>query len=153
KDELFKMDYFMDNPGFLVLHDAGRGRNALSGLYRTGETDRTIVRISHFDTVHTKEFSSRSRFSFSPRELTQLFRENMNDFSGEVKEDIQSGDYLFGRGTMDMKMGLALHIHLLEKAIQERWPVNLLLLTVPDEEVDSAGMRTAVEKLDGLKRK
>src|SRR5699024_3219197 len=76
----------------------------------------------------------------------------INDFSGEVKEDIQYGDYLFGRGTMDMKMGLALHIHLLEQAIQERWPVNLLLLTVPDEEVDSTGMRTAVEKLDGLER-
>src|SRR5699024_10351467 len=153
KDELFKLDYFMDNPGFLEVHDAGRERNALSGRYRSGQTDRTIVLISHFDTVHITEFGSRSRFAFSPRELTQHFRETMNDFSGEVKEDIQSGDYLFGRGTMDMKMGLALHIHLLEKAIQERWPVNLLLLTVPDEEVDSAGMRTAVEKLDGLKRK
>src|SRR5699024_11588812 len=75
------------------------------------------------------------------------------DFSGEVQKDIISGEYLFGRGTMDMKMGLALHIHLLEKAVRERWPVNLLLLTVPDEEVDSAGMRAAVENLDGIKKK
>ena len=57
--------------------------------------------------------------------------------------DLKSGDYLFGRGTMDMKMGLALHLHLLEIASSEKWPINLMLLTVPDEEVNSAGMRAA----------
>ncbi len=46
---------------------------------------------------------------------------------------------------MDMKMGLALHMHLIENAAAEDWPINLLLMTVPDEEVDSAGMRAAVE--------
>ena len=153
KNELFKLDYFLDNPEFLELHDAGKERNALSALYKSGQTESTVVLISHFDTVHTKEFGTISRLAFSPRELTQHIRENTDDFSGEVQKDIISGEYLFGRGTMDMKMGLALHIHLLEKAVRERWPVNLLLLTVPDEEVDSAGMRAAVENLDGIKKK
>ncbi|MBO0603772.1 M20/M25/M40 family metallo-hydrolase, partial [Sporosarcina sp. E16_3] len=61
--------------------------------------------------------------------------------------DLETGNYLFGRGTMDMKMGLALHMQLIEKASVEKWPINLILTTVPDEEVNSAGMRAAVTEL------
>lgn len=153
KDELFKMDYFVNHPDFLELHEAGKDRNALSALYKSNHAEKTVVLMSHFDTVHTNEFGSKSRLAFSPRELTQRFKESPEDFNNETKKDILSDEYLFGRGTMDMKMGLALHIHLVEKAVQEEWPVNLLLLTVPDEEVDSAGMRAAVENLDALKEK
>src|SRR5690606_21171288 len=62
-------------------------------------------------------------------------------------KDLESGNYLFGRGVMDMKAGLALHMALLEKASTEQWPINLVLLTVPDEEVNSNGMRHAVPTL------
>ena len=67
--------------------------------------------------------------------------------SGGCAYDLETGNYLFGRGTMDMKMGLALHMQLIEKASVEKWPINLLLTTVPDEEVNSAGMRAAVTEL------
>src|SRR5690606_25013324 len=62
------------------------------------------------------------------------------------------GDYLFGRGIMDMKSGLAIHMALLERASLENWPVNILLMSVPDEEVNSAGMRYGVSKLLDLER-
>jgi arginine utilization protein RocB len=52
---------------------------------------------------------------------------------------------------MDMKMGLVMHMGIIEKASVEQWPINLLLLTVPDEEVNSSGMRAAVPKLLELK--
>ena len=52
-----------------------------------------------------------------------------------------------------MKMGLALHMSIIEKASIEQWPINLLLLTVPDEEVNSAGMRAAVKELVTLRDK
>lgn len=52
-----------------------------------------------------------------------------------------------------MKMGLALHMAIIEKASSEQWPINLLLLTVPDEEVNSAGMRAAVKELVTLRDK
>src|SRR5699024_3800100 len=67
--------------------------------------------------------------------------------SSEDQRDIDSGNYLFGRGIMDMKMGLALHMRSLEKATIEAWTINLILVTVPDEEVNSAGMRTAVPSI------
>jgi arginine utilization protein RocB len=40
---------------------------------------------------------------------------------------------------------------LIEKATAENWPINLILLTVPDEEVNSSGMRAAVLKLNDLR--
>src|SRR5699024_2382292 len=53
---------------------------------------------------------------------------------------------------MDMKMGLVLHMYLLETASHEDWPINLLLITIPDEEeVGSAGMRAAVKDMVKLR--
>ena len=52
---------------------------------------------------------------------------------------------------MDRKMGLALHISMIEKACAEKWPINLLLTSVPDEEVNSTGMRVAVKELVRLR--
>ena len=45
-----------------------------------------------------------------------------------------------GRGTMDMKCGLALQMAMIEQACEERFDGNVLLLAVPDEEVNSVGM-------------
>src|SRR5699024_12587462 len=70
----------------------------------------------------------------------------------EVQSDMQRGGYSFGRGTMDMKMGLALHLSIIEKATIEQWPINILLLSVRDEEVNSDGMRAAVEYIATLQK-
>lgn len=49
-------------------------------------------------------------------------------------------------------MGLVMHMSLIEQASIEKWPINLLLLTVPDEEVNSAGMRYAIPVLTELQK-
>ncbi|WP_020007343.1 M20/M25/M40 family metallo-hydrolase [Salinicoccus albus] len=153
KEELFKLDYFWHQPEYLEMYEAGGGRNAISALYKTEKSEDTIVLMSHFDTVHTKEYGAASHLACAPRELTDYFKKITDDFPQNIQTDIFSDEYLFGRGTMDMKMGLTLHMHLIEKAYKEDWPVNILLLTVPDEEVDSAGMRSAMENLDQLREK
>jgi len=151
RDTLKELRYFADNPSRIWLHDAGRERNALTALYHSGKTAETIVLMSHFDTVHTEEFGTLEELAFHPELLTSALKERIDSLPKEAQVDLKSGDYLFGRGTMDMKMGLALHMHLLEKASTENWPINLLLLTVPDEEVNSAGMRSAVKGLTQLR--
>src|SRR5699024_12098067 len=50
-------------------------------------------------------------------------------------------------------MGLALHMHIMEIASTENCPINLLLVTVPDEEVASGGMRAVVKDLVKLHEK
>lgn len=147
KEKLFDQEYFRNNNANIQLHDAGSQRNALTALYNSGVTKKTIVLISHFDTVHTEEFGTLGDLAFQPKALTEAMKDIIKELPEDAQEDLQSGDFLFGRGTMDMKMGLVLHMHLLEQAINEKWPINLVLLTVPDEEVNSAGMRTAVNGL------
>ncbi|MFJ8234954.1 M20/M25/M40 family metallo-hydrolase [Ureibacillus sp. NPDC094379] len=147
KEKLLDIPYFKQHPDQIAFHDAGLNRNAVTALYKHSETSDTIVLISHFDTVNTEEYGSLEKLAFSPEELTKELQKHKEELPPDALKDLESGDYLFGRGTMDMKTGLAVHMSIIEKASAEKWPINLVLLTVPDEEVDSAGMRAAVPGL------
>ncbi|WP_088006100.1 M20/M25/M40 family metallo-hydrolase [Indiicoccus explosivorum] len=151
--KLQELAYFRQHPGQLELHDSGHGRYALTALYRQPEITETVVLISHFDTVQTEEYGTLEEYACSPEELTRKLHEVKNDLPLEAQLDLDLGEYLFGRGTMDMKAGLAAHLSILEQAVDEQWPVNLLLLTVPDEEVNSAGMRAAVSALAAIRER
>jgi arginine utilization protein RocB len=151
RKKLQELAYFQENPRHLGLYDADLGRRFLKALYQNPKAEKTIVLISHFDVVNTEEYGDLEEFAFQPEILTKLLHGKKNELPEEARRDLESGDYLFGRGTMDMKMGLVMHMGLLEKASVEQWPINLLLLTVPDEEVNSAGMRAAVSKLIEMK--
>lgn len=148
---LLELPYFQKNPDYLSLHDTDLGRQYVTALYKHPTAKETICLISHFDTVNTEEYGDFELLATEPEELTKVFANRLNEFTDEVQKDLLSGEYLFGRGTMDMKMGLAMHMSLVEKATVEEWPINLLLLTVPDEEVNSAGMRSAISTLHLLK--
>ncbi|MFZ7943345.1 M20/M25/M40 family metallo-hydrolase [Neobacillus sp. 19] len=149
--KLQELAYYKENPNFLSLHDVDLDRHFLTALYKHPDALETIVLISHFDTVNTEEYGDIEEFAYQPEELTKLLLSRMDELPENAQQDLKSGEYLFGRGTMDMKMGLVMHMGLIEKAAAEQWPINLLLLTVPDEEVNSAGMRAAVTKLLELK--
>lgn len=149
--KLKRIAYFEDNPAYLALHDADFGRQAVTALYKHPKASETIVLISHFDTVQTEEYGVLEPFAFNPEELTKKLMEHKDELDDIAREDLESGNYLFGRGTMDMKMGLALHMSMIEKASIEKWPINLLLTSVPDEEVNSAGMRVVVKELVRLR--
>lgn len=151
KEELMKLTYFKHQPDYIQFVDAGKQRNTVTALYKHPQATRTIVLISHFDTVHTAEFGDLGDLAFQPESLTAAFKENDVALPQDAKIDLYTDEYLFGRGTMDMKMGLCLHMQLLEKAILHNWPINLLLVTVPDEEVNSAGMRAAATALNQLR--
>ncbi|MGE6257076.1 M20/M25/M40 family metallo-hydrolase [Heyndrickxia sporothermodurans] len=153
REKLQELDYFQEFPEYLSLHSAGLGRRVVTALYKYPEAKDTICLISHFDTVNIEEYGDFEDLATQPEELTKLFLKKKDGFSDDVLKDIESGEYLFGRGTMDMKMGLAMHMRLIEKASIEKWPINLLLLTVPDEEVSSSGMRHAVPILLDFQKK
>jgi arginine utilization protein RocB len=153
KEHLLQISYFQEHPELVEIHPTDDNRHFLTALYRHPKSTKTIVLISHFDVVNVEEYGDIRHLAFSPKELTKAITQQKEKFSDEVKRDIESGEYFFGRGTMDMKCGLVLHLSLLEKASTEEWPINLLLLTVPDEEVNSVGMRNAVTKLVEMSHK
>ena len=145
--KLLHLDYFYTKPELISLQPVDFGRKLLTALYKHPEAVKTIVLLSHYDTVETKEYGTLEPLAVDPEALTARLFEEVHTLPGAAREDLVSGQYVFGRGTMDMKAGLMLHMKLLEQAIEESWPLNLVLLTVPDEEVNSSGMRAAVPEL------
>jgi len=151
--KIARLSYFEENPDYLELHDAGLGRQVVTALYKHPEATETVVLISHFDTVQTEEYGILEPLAFYPEELTKKLHDYKDELPEAARIDLETGLYLFGRGTMDMKMGLSLHLSMIEKASIEKWPINILLATVPDEEVNSAGMRVAVKEFVRLRDK
>ena len=151
QSKLQDIPYFHEHPEQIELTEADLGRKLLTALYKHPEATETIVLISHFDTVNTEEYGDLEALAFEPEMLTKALHDKKDELPDDARLDLESGDYLFGRGIMDMKMGLVLHMSLIERASAENWPINLILLTVPDEETNSSGMRAAVKKLIDLR--
>ncbi|MFD2925887.1 M20/M25/M40 family metallo-hydrolase [Halobacillus naozhouensis] len=145
-------DYYQNNPSHLSLHPLDDGRQLLTALVKKGNAKKTIVLLSHADVVSVQDYGSWENLAFYPKELTQEFRKVFDELPEDAASDLQTGDWLFGRGTMDMKAGLVVHLSLLEKAMNGEFDGNLLLLAVPDEEVNSKGMLTALPVLEKMKQ-
>lgn len=152
KEKIQELEYFQKNPDNLALGEVNWERRYLTALYKHEEASRTVVLLSHFDTVAVHEYGDLAPLAYQPAKLEEAFQKIKDEFKPEMQTDLASGEYLFGRGVMDMKSGLAIHMALLERATLEEWPINLVLMSVPDEEVNSAGMRFGVSKLLDLER-
>jgi arginine utilization protein RocB len=144
---LKQLPYFQENPDLLQLHPINDGRLYVTALVKKPNVSKTVILLSHFDVVEVEDYGSWKSLAFRPEELTNEYLKNKHLFSPSIQEDLESGDWLFGRGTMDMKAGLALQMSMIERAVYGEFNGNLLLLTVPDEEANSAGMIGAVPKV------
>jgi arginine utilization protein RocB len=153
KLQLQQLSYFQENPDLLQLHPISDGRLFLTAIVKQKEVSETVILLSHFDVVEVEDYGGWKNLAFRPQELTNVFKENKHLFPPSIQKDIESGDWLFGRGSMDMKAGLALQMSMIERAVNGQIDGNLLLLTVPDEEANSAGMIGAVPKLVELAEK
>ena len=155
-ETLRKMPYFKRNPdncGAYPVKDDAHGRAVCWGLAKGGGAD-TVILLHHYDIVGVEDFKNLKTLAFSPEPLQRELRKIASELQPEARDDLLSGDYLFGRGTADMKAGGAIQLALLRKYSDlEAWNGNLLLLALPDEENLSAGMRSAVELLAELREK
>ncbi|WP_054755020.1 M20/M25/M40 family metallo-hydrolase [Piscibacillus salipiscarius] len=154
EQELKALNYFKENPELVQTDLLDDGRKLLTALVKAQKpTKKTIILLSHIDVVGIDDYGSFKDLAFNPDELTQHFRTYHEELPNDAKIDLQSSEeWLFGRGIMDMKAGSTLHLSMLERAINEQWDGNILLLLVPDEEVNSAGMLKARETLNWLKQ-
>ena len=151
---LGELDYFKANPelfGKYQLHDDPLDRSIIWGL-RKGRGPDTVILLHHHDVVDSFDYGVLKELAYRPEEL--IGQISQADINQDTKQDLDSGNWIFGRGTADMKAGAAIHMMLLKEYTQlDDFSGNLLLLSVPDEESLSQGAREGASLLRQLKDK
>jgi arginine utilization protein RocB len=148
---LSTLDYFGEHRDHLRHHPTADGRKLVTAFVQNDPSVKeTIILLSHFDVVPIEDYGEWKHLAFRPEELTEKMLENKELLHPFVQEDLNSGEWIFGRGIMDMKAGIALHLSMIEKAASGDFKGNVLMISVPDEEVQSAGMLAGVTVLRQL---
>lgn len=154
---LLSLPYYQENPEDLFYVDNvsdALGRKSVMAMMkgRKDNNDKTVVLIGHIDTVGTSDYGRLEEFATDPFALSQKLREL--NLSQNVMDDLSSGNYLFGRGVLDMKSGVSVIINLLETVAAElnQFSGNLVAAFVTDEEGNSKGMLSCVPELVRIKK-
>lgn len=151
-----EQDYLRKNPensGFRTIPNDHLERTVPWCMLK-GEGNDTIVLIHHSDIVDTDVYGPLKDIAYYPDKLIQKLKEGKLELTQEAQKDLDSGDWMFGRGVADMKGGAAIHLALLEEyMVEEGFKGNIIFIAVPDEENLSAGMRGAIPLLKELKEK
>jgi arginine utilization protein RocB len=156
-DELKKLTYFKDNPRDIFLQEIEEDRlkrSNLCALVRSKkQTMNTIILMGHFDVVDTDVCGNLRDMAFYPEEYTKEIAKI--DIPAEAMADLESGDWIFGRGVADMKSGLAVQAGLVAELSEnpEELDVNILYIAVADEENNACGIHKALELVEDMKKK
>jgi arginine utilization protein RocB len=127
---------------------------------------RTLLLLGHHDTVGVSEYERLGApegavVAFQPHRLRDVI-EHRAALAGGVspealpvlRADLRAGeDWMFGRGSLDMKSGLAAGIAALGILAEDAEPPggDVLFVSCPDEEHESAGMLAAVGEIARLR--
>ncbi|MTT32124.1 M20/M25/M40 family metallo-hydrolase [Terrilactibacillus sp. BCM23-1] len=147
--------YFKENPSKVwtqQLQDDPLGRQNVFALLRSkSKNDKTVIYHAHMDTVGIDDFGSLKTSAFQSNELEQYFK--VYDQDPEVKQDASTGEWLFGRGALDMKSGIAVHLVNLLSYSERREELNgnILVMFNPVEENQHTGVIEATKELHRLR--
>jgi arginine utilization protein RocB len=134
-----------DKRWFQKIEGDSFGRSNVFALKR-GRSSRTIVLTGHFDVVPIENYGSLQGLAFEPLTLlpAAIARLKATGENPKALADFESGEFLPGRGLLDMKAGLAAGLAAMEAYQGEG---SLLFIAVADEEERSAGARSAAAHL------
>jgi arginine utilization protein RocB len=147
------------------------GRRNVYALLR-GASPRTVVLLGHIDTVGLGDYGEALR-ALALRPEDDAGQDSLSAHLDELRQVVPASDralldddltlrdeqgrldWMFGRGAMDMKSGLAVNIAVMRALARQKQagvlPLSVVLLATPDEENDSAGVLAAVKLLLDLK--
>lgn len=117
------------------------------------DSNQTIILHGHHDTVQVDDFGSIKEFAFDCDALPEKIKAITSD--PEVLADIESGEWMFGRGASDMKSGNAVNLALLRYFTEhlDQFDGNLIFMTNPVEENQHTGIMESLDVLEDLKNK
>lgn len=157
KEVLLDFPYFREHPGQVweqELPGDRLGRKNIFALLRgSSGNKRTVIYHSHVDTVGIEDFGGMREQALRPDALADFFAGHAS--GPEVQEDALSGEWMFGRGSVDMKSGIAVHLAnvLYFSEHPDELPGNVLLMLNVDEESENMGIIAAVPELGKLEER
>lgn len=153
-----EIPYFKQHPDRVIVrqlkNDNLHRRNVLALLI--GEKDdnkKTILFHGHTDTVGLEGYGKLEKYATDPSKLlNEMLKLNLDE---EVRKDLESGDYMVGRGACDMKSGDAVFLAILKEYAEhpEKLSGNILVSFNPVEENLHTGMIESIEVINELKIK
>lgn len=117
---------------------------------KKGRSDKTIILSGHYDAVEIDCFGELRDLALKPDALKEKIK-TLTLTNEKLKKQLMEDDWLFGRGSGDMKAGLAINLHLL--LAEEDPEASILFTAVCDEENISAGTRSALPLYQTLKER
>ena len=150
---LYEIPYFnlhKENVRLIPLEGDPFGR-CIVAAYLDLEPDcrETVILTGHYDVVDVEEYGHLIDKAYNVEEITRCI--NRMPLDEDSLKDFESGEWLFGRGTADMKYGHSLCIELLRHFSEEGGiRGKLLYVAVCGEETNSEGMLGAVPFLNKL---
>lgn len=143
------LPYFIKNPNRVRLSrtfgDERERYNVMAFVKGTkGESRRTVVLMGHLDTVGVDDFNQLKDKAFDPEKLKEKLK--AEPLPAFAREHLESEDWLFGRGVLDMKSGVASNLYLLKYYSEhpEQLEGNIVFLAECDEEDGSHGILSAL---------
>ncbi len=116
-------------------------------------SNETIILHGHHDTVGIDDYGSIKECAFDCDALPEKIKSITSD--PEVLADIESGEWMFGRGSSDMKSGDAVNMVLMRYFTEhlDQFDGNLIFMTNPVEENQHTGIIESLNVLEELKAK
>jgi arginine utilization protein RocB len=152
-----QLPYFQKNPKQLYLlktvDDAVERHSTVAYVKGTKGTSRkTVILMGHIDTVGVDDYKPDPSIAFDPDRIPEYLL-NMEGLDPQVKKDIESGEFMFGRGSLDMKSGVACQMYVVKYFSEhtDELDGNLLAIAHCDEEDMSHGILTGLLDLKRLK--
>ena len=148
-DACAREPYFQQHPEYFALTpEDAEGKSSFFALVKASrKTSKTLLFIGHFDVVDVDVYGDLQPLAYETEKLEEAL--DSRNLPPEVREDLLSRNWIFGRGVMDMKCGIALELDLLLEFAKdpELYDVNIALLAVYDEEGSNTGMIRGVSFL------
>jgi arginine utilization protein RocB len=145
---LYELDYFKehkDKVKLLPLFDDLLDRSIVVAFLEIHPGNpKTVILSGHYDVVDVEEYGHLQDIAYDVEEITKRINEMPLD--EDTLRDYESGEWIFGRGTADMKYGHALCLELLDHYSKNPDDIdgNLLYVAVCGEETNSEGMLRAI---------
>ena len=152
------LPYFTKNPAQVLLAptvgDELERYNVLAFVRGTKQiSNKTVILMGHIDTVGIEDYSHLKEVACDPDALmAALEKEKLPELE---RQHLTSGEWLFGRGVLDMKGGVASHLYLLKYYSEhpEELSGNLVFVGECDEEDSSHGILSALKNLKDWQKK